>query len=91
MTVLTVSLLMVIVLTFSVQVQMDMKAARNAMAKEKARASARLAVELAIAKLQETAGPDQRVTAVADILEPAHLSNGSFPPRTKPLCRLLAM
>lgn len=34
-----------------------------------ARSNAKQALKLAIAKLQETAGPDQRVTAMADILD----------------------
>ena len=67
-TLLVVSLLMVIVLTFTVYVRLELRTVQDRMELQRARQNARLALDLALAKLQLAAGPDQQVTAKADIL-----------------------
>jgi hypothetical protein len=47
----------------------ERQAAANTASTEKARAQARLALDVALAHLQQTAGSDQRVTARAEILD----------------------
>ncbi|MCC5847387.1 MAG: hypothetical protein JJU29_04760 [Verrucomicrobia bacterium] len=75
-TLLVVSLLLMSVLAFSVQVRMSLREVRNSMDMHVARQNARLGMELALAQLQETAGQDQRVTATAAILgNAAHADN----------------
>ncbi len=69
LTLLVVSLLLVIVLGFSVYVRMELRQVVNYQQQANARANARLGMELALARLQETAGPDTRVTATASILD----------------------
>ncbi len=63
LTLFVVSLLMVITLAFAVWVRMEIRAVQNAIQLHKARANARLSVEMAVAKLQELSGADTRVTA----------------------------
>lgn len=46
----------------------QIRASENGAAQAQARANARLALQLAIGRLQQYAGPDQRVTASADIV-----------------------
>jgi len=67
-TLLVVDLLMVIVLSFTVHVRMELRQVQNRIQLEQARQHARLALNLAMGKLQLAAGPDQRVTAKADLL-----------------------
>ncbi|BCU79709.1 hypothetical protein [Luteolibacter sp. LG18] len=49
----------------------SLRGSQAGVAREEARANARLGLMLAIAELQKHAGADQRVTARADIMEPA--------------------
>lgn len=67
LTILVVSLLLVIVLSFVVFVRMELRQAVNRQNLMQARANARMGAQLAIARLQELAGPDTRVTAPAKI------------------------
>jgi len=63
LTLMVVSLLMVVVLAFSIVVRMELRSVRSRQHLLQARAHARLGAELAIARLQETVGPDTRVSA----------------------------
>ena len=62
-TLLVVSLLLVTVLTFVVVVRQELRKVINHQELLQARAHARLGLNMAVAKLQESAGPDTRVTA----------------------------
>lgn len=64
-TVLMVSLLLVIVLSFVAVVRMELRQVVEHQHLLQSRSNARLGLELAISKLQESAGPDTRVTAPA--------------------------
>lgn len=66
-TLLVVSLLMVLVLTFTAVVRMELHKIVVHQQNAQARANARLAAEIAVARLQELLGPDTRVSARADI------------------------
>ncbi len=63
MTLLVVSLLLLIVVAFSIFVRMELKQVVQHQNLLQARSNARLGANLAIASLQEMAGPDTRVTA----------------------------
>jgi hypothetical protein len=63
LTLLVVSLLVVLVLAFSVHVRMELRSVREVQQLRQAQANALLGANLAIARLQELAGPDTRVTA----------------------------
>ncbi len=65
MTLLVVSLLLLIVVAFSIFVRMELRQVINQQQLLQARASARLAANLAVASLQEAAGHDQRITLPA--------------------------
>lgn len=67
-TLLTVSLLLVVVLTFVVTVRLELRKLAEHQVGFQARGNARLGVELALASLQELLGPDQRISAPAEIL-----------------------
>jgi len=66
-TLLVVSLLMLVVVAFSVYVRISLREAIHHQQGLQARAVARLSMNLALAELQDLAGPDQRVTARADM------------------------
>lgn len=66
-------LILMLVLSLSVMVQVETVTANQEIAQENAKQNAYLAMILALGELQKTAGPDQRVTARADILENANL------------------
>ena len=68
-TLMVVSLLMIMVLTFVTMVRMELRSVITHQEKMQARASARLGAEMAIANLQELAGPDRRVTARGDLFD----------------------
>ncbi len=70
---LMISLLSVLVVTFSTAVLLESRRQNSAKSLHEARHNALLALEEAVATLQSSAGPDQRVTATADILsQPGH-------------------
>lgn len=50
----------------------SLRASGQGLAKARAQANARLAIALAIGQLQQQAGPDARITAPADFLDPAN-------------------
>ncbi len=68
-TLLVVSLLLVMVLSLVVVVRMELRKAVAHQELMQARANARLGAELAIARLQVAAGPDQRITLSAWVEE----------------------
>ena len=76
-TLLVVSLLLVVVITFVTVVRMELRTVVNHQQLLQARAHARLGAEMAVARLQELAGPDTRVTA------PANVGSGEPPVRRR--------
>lgn len=66
-TLLMVGLLLVVVLAFVAFVRIEFREVENRHQIAKARASARLGMNLAIGQLQHLAGPDQRITARSDL------------------------
>ncbi len=69
---------LLLLLSITTLVQVETRAANNSLEQLRARESARLALMLAIGELQKHAGPDQRVTARADIL-----GDGNYDPAAK--------
>ncbi|MEX2382314.1 MAG: hypothetical protein WD490_08025 [Opitutales bacterium] len=67
LTLLVVSLLLVLVLGFSVYVRIQSREVQNRQYQTTARLNAKLALNLAVAQLQQHTGPDQRVTGSADV------------------------
>ncbi|MCC5845435.1 MAG: hypothetical protein JJU05_14390 [Verrucomicrobia bacterium] len=75
-TLLVMGLMTMMVLAFSTHVRLELRNISNHQDQHLARANARLGLELALAQLQITAGPDQRATATAAILgSSAHNTN----------------
>lgn len=66
-TLLSVSLLLVLVLMLATVVRMELRTVTEQQNTQLARANARLGLELAVALLQEKAGPDRRVTARGEL------------------------
>jgi len=66
---LIVALATILVVVTSMMAQIERKAAANGAKIEQARANALFALDLAVNQLQREAGPDQRVTARAEILD----------------------
>jgi len=66
-TVLTMALLLVLVLAFVAVVRLELRKTAAYHDHVLARANARLAIELAVANLQENIGPDRRVTGRSDM------------------------
>lgn len=64
-TLLVVSLLLVVVLSFSVFVRMELRQVLQKQQHVLAQKNAKMAGELALAHLQELTGPDQRITMPA--------------------------
>jgi Tfp pilus assembly protein PilX len=78
-TLLVMGLMTMLVLAFSTHVRLELRSISNHQNQHLARANARLGLELALAQLQAAAGPDQRVTARAEILgEDAANPNAKF-------------
>ncbi|WFB37119.1 hypothetical protein P3T73_05015 [Kiritimatiellota bacterium B12222] len=71
LTLLVVSLLLVLVLSFTVYVRIELRSTSNRIDLIQARQNAKLALHLALAQLQKTAGEDRRVSARAEILGPS--------------------
>jgi hypothetical protein len=71
LTLLVVSLLIGIVLSFVAVVRMELRQVLDQQNLAMAKANARLGLELAISQLQQYAGPDQRVTAPATTVFPS--------------------
>ncbi|MGB0774216.1 MAG: hypothetical protein ACPG32_13235 [Akkermansiaceae bacterium] len=68
----TISVMILLVMVALAMLSMSMieqRASRSQSAKAEAQANARLALMLALAELQSVAGPDQRITASASILD----------------------
>jgi hypothetical protein len=65
---LLIALATVLIVTTSSVSEIERKAVSNSSKQEIAKQNALFALQIAIAQLQSTAGPDQRVTATADIL-----------------------
>ncbi len=68
-TLLLVGLATVLVVTVSMMARVEQKAAANTAKLEQARANALFALDVAVNQLQREAGPDQRITARAEILD----------------------
>lgn len=66
-TLLVVSLLMVLVLSLTVWVRVELRAVTNHQHVQEARANARMALMLAVGELQVLTGPDRRITATAQL------------------------
>ncbi|MCC5843055.1 MAG: hypothetical protein JJU05_02260 [Verrucomicrobia bacterium] len=67
-TILVVSLLLVMVLALSAVVRLELRKVTNHHHHLQAKANARLGADLALARLQEWMGPDERVTARGELL-----------------------
>jgi hypothetical protein len=64
-----VSLLLLLVMAFSVFVRMEMRRVVSHQHLSQAQANARLGADLAISRLQELTGPDRRITAPGEMLD----------------------
>ena len=76
---LLIALATVLIVTTSGISQIERKAVSNSAKEEIARQNALFALNVALAQLQASAGPDQRVTAMADILSPTNGSSVANP------------
>jgi hypothetical protein len=77
-TLLVVSLMVMVVLALTTMVRMELRKTVTMLDHIQARNNARLGAELAVARIQETLGPDQRVTAAGEILGSAVASTSKF-------------
>lgn len=67
-TLLVTGLMTLMVLAFSAHVRLELRHVSTRIDEQRARHNARLGLDLALAQLQAAAGPDQRITARAEIL-----------------------
>lgn len=67
-TITLVAFLVLIVVSLATMTRVETRVATNAQTTDQARQNALLGLQIALGRLQETAGPDQRSTATADIL-----------------------
>jgi len=79
LTLLIVSLLLVMVLSFVTYVRINLRTMVQNETKAQARQNALVALEIALGELQETAGPDQRITTTADALATWDVENVATP------------
>lgn len=70
--------ILLLVLSLSTLVRVEIGASQNTISRLKAQQNALLGLYIAIGELQLTAGPDQRITAQADILPGSDLSKKHF-------------
>jgi len=75
LTIMLVSLLLLVILSFAGYVRMEARGIADRQALLTARKNAELGIHLAISRLQVQTGPDQRVTAKADIELPPGVSS----------------
>lgn len=68
-TIILLSFLVLLMVALSSLVRVETKITGNNVALDRARQNALMGLNVALGKLQETAGPDQRVTARADVIE----------------------
>lgn len=71
------SVLLILALSLTLQIQVELRNFDSSKARLLARENARLGLMVALGKLQRHAGPDQRVTASAEILGDEAITNGS--------------
>jgi hypothetical protein len=76
LTLLVVALLLAMTLSLMVHVRLELRTVSNRILLVQAHMNARLGVDLALAQLQKASGPDQRVTARAEILDVDPVSPG---------------
>ena len=70
-TIILLSFLVLLMVALSSLVRVETKITGNNVALDRARQNALMGLNVALGKLQETAGPDLRVTARADVIEPS--------------------
>ena len=68
LTLLVVSLLLILVLSFVVFVRLELRKVALHQELLHARANARLGMDIALSRLQHLSGPDQRATSTADVM-----------------------
>lgn len=68
LTLLVVSLLLALVLSFLVVVRLNFRTQNQRVKKVQAQQNARVALQIALGELQKSTGPDQRITAPADLV-----------------------
>ncbi|GHC04154.1 hypothetical protein GCM10007047_21040 [Cerasicoccus arenae] len=71
------SFILLLTLSLSTLSQVELASATHDQQRQDARENARLGLLIALGKLQQSAGPDQRVTARADILGDNHYADGN--------------
>ncbi len=72
-TITLVAFLVLVLVSLATLTRVETQVAANSQQLDQARQNALMALNLALGQLQKTAGPDQRVTARADVIAPASL------------------